>query len=588
MIPLEDGRVVVGSDFRTAEGYRTGRISRLLWRNRRQSEVEFLRSRQIEHEGEGAASVRVIRRGESSSSFTVGYGTSDLSARSGSDYAAQEGILAFGELETEKLVELDIVADGLVEEDESLALSLWNPSPETELGEPSQTAVVLVDSLRTGNPAPGFDAPFIGVLPASPLYPPVARILPQEGGGILVSGNFSEAGGEEVPGLVRLLPDGRPDTGYRPRILDEETVGYVGFFPMAPTPDGGLVGGRGQLRLLDGSGLVDGSFEPPTTYVTALAALEDGSILAANNFLEAATGRELNEILLLDPQGRLDQGYLSPYFDNWVNVIEVLPDGSMLAGGWFEEADGEQSPGLVRLLSDGSPDEGFDAQLPAGAAVFSLAVDSEDRILVGGQFSAQGVPYPNLIRLLPDGSVDPSFSLIHGANLWVLSVVLDPEERILLGGGFTEAGGIPRPGLARLEADGAVDLDFAPDLAYFVPRQFVSAVALQEDGRILIGGSFSEVSGLPYSGLARLNGGSAYPGSQAGPLVLSIGRAGTAPGRVRIEAQARPGLAYRFEFSEDLSVWSELSTGVAQEETVAVEDQAGGAARFYRAVRADP
>ena len=76
---------------------------------------------------------------------TVDYATSDGTASAGSDYVAASGSLRFAPGETSKSVAVNALTDGAVEDDETLTLTLSNPSGAT-LGSASATGT-LVDVL---------------------------------------------------------------------------------------------------------------------------------------------------------------------------------------------------------------------------------------------------------------------------------------------------------------------------------------------------------------------------------------------------------------------------------------------------------
>ena len=65
---------------------------------------------------------------------------------------------------------------------------------------------------------------------------------------------------------------------------------------------------------------------------------------------------------------------------------------------------------------------------------------------------------------------------------------------------FSNINGVPRDGIARLNADGSLDTAFHPSLS-----SEVDALALQADGKLVIGGGFSQVNGITRNGLARLH-----------------------------------------------------------------------------------
>ena len=62
-------------------------------------------------------------------------------------------------------------------------------------------------------------------------------------------------------------------------------------------------------------------------------------------------------------------------------------------------------------------------------------------------------------------------------------------------------GGQPRSRLARVNADGSLDATLNPGA-----NDYVSAIAQQPDGKLLVGGAFTQIDGLTRSRIARLNG----------------------------------------------------------------------------------
>ena len=151
---------------------------------------------------------------------------------------------------------------------------------------------------------------------------------------------------------------------------------------------------------------------------------------------------------------------------------------------------------VLTIESPATPDA-LDAA--ANGAVWSLAVQADGKILLGGDFTTLGGQSRNYLgRLNPDGSLDAGFN--PGANQGtVLSLTVQNDGQILVTGGFTTLAGHPRQLIGRLAADGTLDASFNPGV-----DNHVRAVALQADGKILLGGVFSTLAGQPRSRLGRL------------------------------------------------------------------------------------
>ena len=93
-----------------------------------------------------------------------------------------------------------------------------------------------------------------------------------------------------------------------------------------------------------------------------------------------------------------------------------------------------------------------------------------------------------IARLNADGSVDASFN--PDANGAVNSLAVQPDGKVLVGGFFTTIGGQTRNNIARLNADGSADASFNP-----VADNTVISLAVQPDGKVLVGGNFTTVGG---------------------------------------------------------------------------------------------
>ena len=125
------------------------------------------------------------------------------------------------------------------------------------------------------------------------------------------------------------------------------------------------------------------------------------------------------------------------------------------------------------------------------------------QVLIGGAFtSLDGVPRPSLARLNADGSLDANFGPAYGIDGVVRTIALQADGGILIGGDFATVDGMPRPRVARLLANGAVDGTFDPELG---ADALVMALRLQANGQILAAGRFTTLNGNLCNHLGRFN-----------------------------------------------------------------------------------
>jgi uncharacterized delta-60 repeat protein len=211
--------------------------------------------------------------------------------------------------------------------------------------------------------------------------------------------------------------------------------------------------------------------------------------------------------------GRLDTGFSTSldYTDGNAEVVTAVPqpDGKILLGGWFHTVGGESRSYLARLLPDGSvePVSGFAAS--ADSTVTCIAVQPDGQILAGGWFTAMnGVPAMRIARLNPDGTLESTATFntgqgVDGIRPVVRTITVQPDGKILIGGEFSSVNGQPRNNLARLLPNGSLESTTTFD-AGTGPASEVASIVVQNDGKILIAGVFRTVNGQTRNHIARL------------------------------------------------------------------------------------
>ncbi len=182
-----------------------------------------------------------------------------------------------------------------------------------------------------------------------------------------------------------------------------------------------------------------------------------------------------------------------PNADGPVRAITVQADGKIIIGGDFTNVAGTARSHIARLDADGSLDGTFNPGTSSNGSafagtVFSLAVQLDGKVLVGGDFTELGgQSRTNIGRLNPDGAVDGSFN--PGANNVVRCMTVQGDGKVLVGGWFNKLGGQPRNQIGRLNADGSLDADFNPGADGAIPTgAVVYSLAVQAKGKILVGG----------------------------------------------------------------------------------------------------
>ncbi|MCX6856166.1 MAG: choice-of-anchor D domain-containing protein [Verrucomicrobia bacterium] len=366
----------------------------------------------------------------------------------------------------------------------------------------------------------------------------------QPDGKTIIAGSFSSVLGQPRNNIARLNADGTLDAGFNPNA--NNTV-----YSLAVQPDGQILlggnftslGGAGRNRIarVAADGTLDTSFNPNasgTVYCVAIQA--DGKILLGGDFTTVG-GTVRNRFARVASNGMLDTGF-NPNANSAVYCVALQADGKILLGGHFTTVGGTARNRIARVAANGTPDTGFYPN-PYGR-ISSVAVQADGKILLAGYFTSVGGTARNSIaRVAANGTLDASFNPdVSGGGSDVNSVAVQADGKILLGGNFTTVGGVGRNCIARVAADGTLDTGFNPNAS-----STVSSVAVQADGKILLGGNFTSVGGTGRNLFARLlNDPATQTLSVSSATQVTWTRGGSAPdvSQVTFEVSTDGGTSY--------------------------------------------
>ncbi len=340
----------------------------------------------------------------------------------------------------------------------------------------------------------------------------------QPDGKVLVSGMFTSVCDETwgcfpIESIRRLNADGSLDAGFTPAEIQAFTD-MPGCRALAVQPDGRiLVGGhfngvngtnRPGLARLNADGTLDHSFDPPPASVHRLALQANGDVLIAGGPGGSPFLARLNSSG--QPDTNFNPG--ASLSGSYVSSLAVQPDGRIVLGGSFTSTNANASfsgRSTVRLLANGSLDTSYNAPADPNDGATDVAVQADGKVLVAGASytTIDGPRRQVLIRLHPNGALDATFN--PGPGVTQLTTLVVQPNGLALVGSYS-----PSLNLTRLNVDGSRDnsFDAGRSLARANP-----AIALQADGKVLLGGAL--VEGDPYWGphsdvLAFVNGTNNY------------------------------------------------------------------------------
>ncbi len=345
----------------------------------------------------------------------------------------------------------------------------------------------------------------------------VRALVLQDNGKVLIAGEFTQVNGIARARVARLNPNGSLDTTFNPVSGPDDVVRAVARQSDGKVVIGGdftQIGttGRAHIARLNADGSLDITFDPgdgANQAVYAVALHDHGRVLIGGKFTQV-DGAARGYIARLEADGSPDATFTS-HANHYVYAVAVQDDGKIILGGWFTQVEGYTRGRIARLAADGSVDLGFDPGSGANAWVYCLTVQPNHQVVIGGTFTQIGTTSRNhLARINADGTLDIGFVPNPGVDEKVLAAAVHPDGKTLIGGAFTQVDGTALPHLARLNADGTLDLHFDTGSG---PDGNVAALALQPDGKVVIGGAFTQVDTTTRSGIARLTAEGAVDGT---------------------------------------------------------------------------
>lgn len=156
----------------------------------------------------------------------------------------------------------------------------------------------------------------------------------------------------------------------------------------------------------------------------------------------------------------------------------------------------------IGLAQPGTLDLTFDPQAGPNNWVYCMVEQPDGKVIIGGDFTSyNGVPRNRIARINPDGSLDASFNPGAGPDATVSAIALQADGKLVVGGWFNNFGGGASNRLVRLNSNGTVDGSFSVGAGF--PSN-VEVVQVMTDGRILVGGAFWAYDGQPAGRLVML------------------------------------------------------------------------------------
>ncbi|MCB9250873.1 MAG: T9SS type A sorting domain-containing protein [Flavobacteriales bacterium] len=228
----------------------------------------------------------------------------------------------------------------------------------------------------------------------------------------------------------------------------------------------------------------------------------DDKVIVAGMF-KNFKGKAAGRIIRMQPNGGIDSTWIRSAggADSDIRGMALQPDGKVLVGGIFSMYDGMTANRLVRLNSDGSIDTTFEVDSGPNNEVQGITANNNRAVIRGFFNTYQGTLVPSFAVIKMNGSLDNSFNLPSESFLFINDFHILSNDKLYLGGNFTTYNGQTVNRIVRLNQDGSIDTTFktGSGLNGAVRRLFV-----QNNGDVLVAGTFTSYKGASVSGLIRL------------------------------------------------------------------------------------
>lgn len=155
-------------------------------------------------------------------------------------------------------------------------------------------------------------------------------------------------------------------------------------------------------------------------------------------------------------------------------------------------------------------DTTFNIATGANAGINELIIQPDDKLIVAGLFTNfNGTSAGRIIRLLPEGEIDTTWITSGGgADVDIRGLALQPDGKVLIGGIFSNYNGVPANRLVRLDSVGNIDPTFVAGTG---PNNEVQGITVNSN-RAVIRGFFNQYQGAPVPNFAVLQmNGSLHP-----------------------------------------------------------------------------
>ncbi|MBS1614311.1 MAG: delta-60 repeat domain-containing protein, partial [Bacteroidetes bacterium] len=261
-----------------------------------------------------------------------------------------------------------------------------------------------------------------------------------------------------------------------------------------------------RIARLNADGTLDTSFDPgtgPNSDIGTICVLPNGKIMISGVYLTAYGSTSITRIAMLNSDGSLCTTFSSGSGLNNNAYKFLLDNDKILVTGGFASYNGASVPFLMRIDTTGTRDSTFVVGTGLDYYGYNIFKGASNNLFIVGQFTKyDNYSRGNIVKISSSGAIQQDFAQNGLLNSEILCASIQSDGKIIVGGAFTKYSDVSIPYVVRLNTDGTLDNTFNTGSG---PNTSVSALAIQPDGKIIVGGSFTTFNGSTANDLVRLN-----------------------------------------------------------------------------------
>ena len=306
----------------------------------------------------------------------------------------------------------------------------------------------------------------------------------QSDGKILLGGHFysyNDMPTNYAP-VIRLNEDGTLDNSFD--AIDHTFAGprYMGSIAITDL----LIQPTGKIIAVGDFDFTIKTYTSPTTYTTYV----------------------IQDIIRLNTNGTYDNTFnIGTGSDASPRLVGVQAEsnGSLIIVGGFTKINGINRNKICRVDSEGNLDLTYNPTTFSYGSFQDFQIDANNKVTLVGNFTLfDGQSVSNIIRINTDGTIDNTFNCLSPSELTDIEIQSNGKY-IISGEGKNSIEANYTYNLVRLNTNGSFDATFTYlNFSIYEPSSY-TAITIQSDDKILVGGAFNSYNNINCNNMVRLN-----------------------------------------------------------------------------------